>query len=404
MKEGWEIKKLTDVLWFQEGPGVRKHQYVSKGIKLLNVANLVDGKVDLSTSDRYISIDEAYGKYKHFLVDEGDLILASSGIQVDYIDKKLGFIKREHLPLCMNTSTIRFKTLDVNILNIVFFKYFLKSYSFKSQLFRLITGVAQLNFGPSHLKQMFIPVPAIAEQEKIVAELDCLSGIIEKKKQQLKEYDALAQSLFYEMFGDPVEKIKDWETFRLEDLCDIITKGTTPTTLGYKFVETGINFLKVESFSKDETIDDSKIAHITSECHEALKRSSLQEDDILLCIAGATVGRLARVPKCVIPANTNQAFAIIRLKKENSDKLQYIYSYLHSPFIQDIVVESKKGVSQPNLTLSQVRNFKIVIPPDDIRDIFVGKINLIEKNKRLIAESIKEVETLFNSRMDYYFN
>ena len=222
MKQGWEKKKLPDVLWFQEGPGVRKHQYVSEGIKLLNVANLVNGKLDLSTSDRYISIDEAYGKYKHFLVDEGDLILASSGIQVEYIEKKMGFVQKEHLPLCMNTSTIRFKTLNKNVLGIEYFMYFLKSYEFKRQLFSLITGCAQLNYGPSHLKQMVVHVPPIAEQEKIVAELDCLSGIIEKKKQQLKELDNLAQSIFYEMFGDPVENDKGWKTINIENICSSI--------------------------------------------------------------------------------------------------------------------------------------------------------------------------------------
>lgn len=248
-----------------------------------------------------------------------------------------------------------------------------------------------------------IPVPPREEQERIVAELDCLSGVIEKKKQQLKELDALAQSIFYEMFGNPDVVNKDWEDSRLEDLCIVITKGTTPTTLGYKFTEAGINFLKVESFFKDGTIDIDKVVYISNECHEVLKRSSLQEDDILLCIAGATVGRLAKVPKHIVPANTNQAFAIIRLKEEKKDLFQYIYSYLHSPFIQNIVTELKKGVAQPNLTLGQVRNFKIVIPPKEIRISFVEKIGLIENEKKLIKKSIEEVEMLFNSRMDYYF-
>ena len=69
---------IPDVLFFQEGPGVRNTQYTTEGVKLLNVANLVDGKVDLSKSDRYISEDEAYGKYKHFLCDAGDFVIASS--------------------------------------------------------------------------------------------------------------------------------------------------------------------------------------------------------------------------------------------------------------------------------------------------------------------------------------
>ena len=100
------LMPFPDVVWFQEGPGVRNTQYTTSGVKLLNVANFVDGKVDLATSNRYISSEEAYGKYKHFLVDAGDFIVASSGIQVEYFEKKMGFVNENHLPLCMNTSTI----------------------------------------------------------------------------------------------------------------------------------------------------------------------------------------------------------------------------------------------------------------------------------------------------------
>ena len=69
------------------------------------------------------------------------------------------------------------------------------------------------------LKELQIPVPPLVEQEKIVAELDCLSGIIEKKKQQLKELDALAESIFYTMFGDPITNEKGWEVKRLGEVC-----------------------------------------------------------------------------------------------------------------------------------------------------------------------------------------
>src|SRR5690625_428902 len=122
----WKIVDLPDIVSFQEGPGVRKSQYTQDGVKLLNVANLQKGKVDLSTSERYISKEEAYGRYEHFLVDEGDLIIASSGIQISYFEEKMGFITKKHLPLCMNTSTIRFKTLNENILNIRYYIYFYK--------------------------------------------------------------------------------------------------------------------------------------------------------------------------------------------------------------------------------------------------------------------------------------
>ena len=170
MKKTWV--KIPEVLFFQEGPGVRNTQYTEEGVKLLNVANLVNGKVDLSTSDRYISEKEAYGKYKHFLCDDGDFIIASSGIKVEYIDKKMGFVDETMLPLCMNTSTIRFKVLDENILRIRYFMYYLKSHHFKEQLFRQITGSAQLNYGPSHLGKMIMPLIDLANQDEIINYLD----------------------------------------------------------------------------------------------------------------------------------------------------------------------------------------------------------------------------------------
>lgn len=204
--------KISDYLFFQEGPGVRNNQYTSEGVKLLNVANLVNGEVDLSTSNRYILVEEAYGKYKHFLADESDLIIASSGIKVEYFDKKMGFIKKEHLPICMNTSTIRFKSLDINKLNINYFMYYLKSQSFKSQLSKQITGSAQLNFGPSHLKKMKFPIVSLNEQLLINSILGNLDDQIRLKEKQIIEYDSLIKSRFVEMFdgkGLPVLKWND---------------------------------------------------------------------------------------------------------------------------------------------------------------------------------------------------
>ena len=228
---GWSIEELPNLVFFQEGPGVRNNQYTDSGVKLLNVANLKDGNVYLDNTDRYISEEEAYGKYSHFLVDEGDLIIASSGIKVEYFDKKMGFAKKEHLPLCMNTSTIRFKTLDDNILDIEYFAYFLKTNYFKKQISRLITGSAQLNFGPSHLKQIKVILPPIETQKKIVEVLDKAQELIDKRKEQIDALDELVKSRFVEMFGDVITNDKKYPVEKLEDITSLITDGThqTPT-------------------------------------------------------------------------------------------------------------------------------------------------------------------------------
>ena len=210
MEKQWV--KIPNVLFFQEGPGVRNTQYTDEGVKLLNVANLVNGKIDLSTSDRYISKEEAHGKYKHFLCHAGDFVVASSGIKVEYLDKKMGFINESMLPLCMNTSTIRFKVLDEKQLDIRYFMYYVKSMHFKQQVAFYITGSAQLNYGPSHLKKMVMPLIELTEQKKIIKKLDKILQIIEQRQQELDKLDELVKARFVEMFGDPIRNTQNRPT------------------------------------------------------------------------------------------------------------------------------------------------------------------------------------------------
>ena len=395
MKQGWEIKKLPDVVWFQEGPGVRKHQYTTSGVKLLNVANLVNGKVDLSTSDRYVSEEEAYGKYKHFLADEGDLILASSGIQVEYIEKKMGFVHKEHLPLCMNTSTIRFKPVDKECLNIRYFMYFLKSYNFKAQLYRLITGIAQLNFGPLHLKQMNIPIPPREEQERIVAELDCLSGVIERKREQLRELDALAQSIFHQMFGDPITNEKRWEVKKLGEVGKVITGNTPSTKDEENYSSNDYCFVKPSDIGKDYVTKIENTEFYISEKAFSQSRRLSKGSVLTTCI-----GIIGKVGILKVDATCNQQINAI-LPDENSISEYVAWAiYLTRSVLENIA----NAPVVPIINKGEFSNIVIPLPPKALQQEFADKIEAIEKQKELIKKSISETEILFNARMDYYFN
>jgi len=106
---------LGDAYWFQEGPGVRNWQFTAEGVNLLNVGNILkSGVLDLTRTTKRISSEEANGKYRHFLVDQGDFLIASSGISFDtdgYLRTRGAFVGANDLPLSMNTSTIRFKAV-----------------------------------------------------------------------------------------------------------------------------------------------------------------------------------------------------------------------------------------------------------------------------------------------------
>ena len=196
----WRIRILNEITFYQEGPGVRNYQYTKEGVKLLNVGNFVNNALELDNTDKYISNEEAYGKYKHFLVDEGDLLIACSGIKAEYFDEKIAFAENKHLPLCMNTSTMRFKSLDENTLNLRYLKYYFQTQSFKKQVFQVMTGSAQFNFGPTHLKSFKIPIPCLDEQIKIYQMFESIDIKILNIYREIMKVKEFKKGLLQQMF------------------------------------------------------------------------------------------------------------------------------------------------------------------------------------------------------------
>ena len=143
------LKDFTD---FQEGPGIRNWQFVSNGIPFVNIRCLQDGDINISSCNK-ISEVEASTTYKHFLLRPNDIIISTSGTL-----GKLAIIRQDHLPLCLNTSIIRF-TPKISESDYSYLLYYLKSNEFSNQLLTMATGSAQLNFGPSHIQKMSILLP-----------------------------------------------------------------------------------------------------------------------------------------------------------------------------------------------------------------------------------------------------
>ena len=194
----WSSRLLSEVSWFQEGPGVRNTQFTQSGIKLLNGTNIYKGEVNLESTDRFISEKEAFGPYAHFLADQGDIIIACSGITIDRFHEKVAFVKEEHLPLCMNTSTMRFKPFN-NRLLANFLYQLLMSDVFKKQIGLQATGSAQLNFGPSHVANVVIALPELKEQQAIATILTDMDAEIAALEQKRDKTRALKQGMMQEL-------------------------------------------------------------------------------------------------------------------------------------------------------------------------------------------------------------
>lgn len=183
---------------------------------------------------------------------------------------------------------------------------------------------------------------------------------------------------------------------QLSEIAELITKGTTPTTLGYEFQEEGVNFLKIECFDEKGGLVESKATHISNECHERLKRSQLKSGDILFSIAGV-IGRVASVTEDMLPANTNQALAIIRISDEQV-YLPYVKLILTSPIVIGQFERKKQGVAQLNLSLKDINELSIPLPSKkkqiEIAELFAKIINVISKRK----EELKALDDLIKAR------
>ena len=176
---------------------------------------------------------------------------------------------------------------------------------------------------------------------------------------------------------------------RLGDIASKITKGTTPTSAGFHFTDTGVNFVKVESISEDGNFIVDKFAHINNECNNKLGRSQLEENDILFSIAGA-IGRTAIVTKDILPANTNQALAIIRIPNGIVDYSFLMYA-LKSPALFSQYEKQKQGVAQINLSLQNVSDFRIPqFSLDEQRKIAA----VLDKVSFLIAKRRQQLDKL----------
>lgn len=388
--------KISDYLFFQEGPGVRNNQYTSEGVKLLNVANLVNGEVDLSTSNRYISVEEAYGKYKHFLADEGDLIIASSGIKVEYFDKKMGFIKKEHLPICMNTSTIRFKSLDINKLNINYFMYYLKSQSFKSQLSKQITGSAQLNFGPSHLKKMKFPIVSLNEQLLINSILGNLDNQIRLKEKQIIEYDSLIKSRFVEMFGDPMHKSDKFIYSTYGDKFQL-NAGGTPSKSNPEYWNGGTISWIGSNLCQNVVLNSNDGKFITEEGYKNSSARLFPVDTVLIALVGATIGKTALLK---FETTTNQNVLGVRGIEEAGYNPYFVYMYTQGLYQKFIDI----GDGGFNMA-SKAFISELYIPEVNInlQNQYADFFKQVDKLKFVVQKSLDETQKLFDSLMQEYF-
>ena len=374
MKEGWEVKKLGEVCTINPPKKEALSRLTSDDMVSFLPMEDLDIKAYYTEPKQHRSFSEVQSSYTYFT--NGDVLLAK--VTPCFENGKIGIAHNLVNGIGFGSSEFLVFRLKESILK-EYLYYNLQNKTFVKEAIKNLTGSSGLRRVPKTFVENYkIPLPPLPEQEKIVAELDCLSGIIEKKKQQLKELDTLAQSIFYEMFGDPVENEKGWEVKKLGEVCSlkagksIKASELSPSLSDGLYPCFGGNGIRGYI---------AKVSHRGT--FPIIGRQGALCGNVVMSTEEFYATEHAVVVQPLVDMNVSWLYST--LKFMNLNKLA-------------------QGVAQPGLSVGRVSEEYIPLPPLSLQHSFASKIEAIEKQKTLIKQSIAETETLFNSRMQEYFN
>ncbi len=391
MRKGWEYKKLGEVLETTSGgtPSKSHKEYYEGGtIPWLRSGEVSKG--DIYDAELYIT-EEGLKKSSAKLFPIDTVLIAMYGATVGQV----GILKST---MCTNQAICGIlpnKDFHPN-----FLKYVLLAN--KKNYLKQAIGGAQPNISQQVIKSTYIPIVKFSEQESVVSELDKINELIRLKKEQLKDFDNLAQSLFYEMFGDPVENEKGWEVHLLKALCTKIGSGATPKGGSESYKEEGTSLIRSLNIHNNE-FKFKDLAYIDDDQADSLNNVIVQGNDVLLNITGASVARCCIVPTEVLPARVNQHVCILR--HGNLIDAKYLNRLLTNDNYQQLLqrLAKSKAATREALPKSIVDKLSIPLPPLSLQRLFAQRIEQIEREKSEVQKSIQDLETLLASRMQYWF-
>ena len=358
---GVEYKTIDEIaVDIYRGCGIKRDQVTEEGIPCVRYGEIYTTygvwfeKCKSHTKLEYVKSP------KYF--EHGDILFAITGESVEDIAKCCAYIGNEKCLAGGDIVVLKHKEDPKYI------SYALSTVDAQRQKSSGKVKSKVVHSSVPSIKAIKLPVPPLEVQREIVHILDSFTLLIAELTAEFT-----ARKKQYEYYRD---NILTFDTtikhVRLGDICSVITKGTTPKS----YTKTGVSFVKTEAFDGAKIIPN-KLSYVDEETHTTfLKRSMLEENDILITIAGATIGKCAIVPKEILPANTNQALAIIRLAKGNSPK--YVMYLLQSDLMKRYMQKNIKGSAQPNLNLKQLNDFIIPLPPLNVQERLVRVLDNFE--------------------------
>ncbi len=388
MKQGWEYKKLGEIGNIVTGstPSTKDEMnYSPREYCFVKPSDLPSqGIAMIEETEYYVS---SKGLSKSRVLPTGSVLVSCIGSI-----GKIGILTKE---ACSNQQINAI--IPKNDINSKFIAYSIYAYRF------LLESIANAPVVPIINKTDFskiqIPIPPKSTQLSIVSELDKINELIRLKKEQLKDYDNLAQSIFYEMFRDPVGNEKGWEVKKLKD---IVSENCS---ISYGIVQPGENVENgvpvVRPVDMNGTfIFRQGLKNTTKEISDSYKRTILKGNEILMCVRGTT-GVITMATSDLKDCNVTRGITPIECGP--ACNRYFLYYQILSPNVQYYIKEHTRGIALKQINMKDVREIPLFLPPLPLQHLFAQRIEQIEHQKSAVQQSITDLETLLASRMQHWF-
>jgi restriction endonuclease S subunit len=366
------------------GFAFKSEQFSEKGIPVIRISDIQGGIVSI---EKAAQIPKAnIGKGESYCIQAGDILVAMSGATTG----KIGLVPNNFNGLVLQNQRVgNFKITSPEKLHKSYLKHYVNSPFYQGKILNTMAGAAQPNISSKQLENIEIPLPPLPEQVRIAVILDHADALRVKRREALAQLDSLTQSIFIEMFGDPNENEKNWNTVKVDELCELV-RGSSPRPQGDpRYFGGSVPRLMVADITRDGWLVTPRIDSLTE---EGAKRS---RPVIAGTVVMAVSGNIGLVSRLAVDACVHDGFVAFKNLDEGKVTPQFFLALLHHS--KPALEKHKAGAIFINLTTTDIKSLRLITPPLVLQQEFNCRLTAVEKLKAAHRESLVQLDNLFST-------
>lgn len=390
-----QLSEIAGLITKGTTPTTLGYEFQEDGVNFLKIECFDENGGFIESKVAHIS-EECNEKLKRSQLKAGDVLFSIAGAI-----GRVAIVTEEMLPANTNQALAIIRIADEQVY-LPYIKLILTSPIVIEQFEKKKQGVAQLNLSLKDINEISIPLPSKEKQIELAELFDRVAGVIAKRKTEISALDDLIKARFVEMFGDPVQNTKGWDTDTCKNLTSKIGSGATPKGGRESYGTEGISLIRSMNVYNNR-FEYKDLAYITGEQADKLSNVTIEKNDVLLNITGASVARCCVVPKELIPARVNQHVAIVRCK----DRLlpEFLCNMFTENSYQRLLssIATSGGATREAITKQQIEDLVLIVPPIELQQQFVEFYKQVDKSKSAVQKALEQTNILFESLMQKYF-